>query len=421
MMIEQPNGHEKRRSRPIFRSIVKGYPPGIVLPVEDWEETWKPLLCLQDTLLNTLKSQSCGFSQVMRELLLHLTILQRNSHQSAAVQVLDSNLNETVTEQSPTLVTEAGQNTLENDLDRCLCALLSSLQKTNSVLVVDRLIIERMSSLLAFDSAETATRVRSVVEAQKLIDSIDLLIHNQTFLSHCGRNAACKAALLASEIYSKVPLLPRPVFLNGPTQRCDWLLQNDGLSNLEASLCSTFLSRILDHDYIIPYLWIYQGDELKFVYGNVNEEHEPVDKWLARSRPNFVARIRVMLAVAKAIRYIHSMDVVVALGSIPIDSHYIALDSNLHAKILCSGVFAWQVRDSEDLIFEGKGGCTPEHNIATFADLFEKVCFRDDNENLPNDLVEDVRRLIERCRVEDPKSRPSMENVVNEMEAWDLT
>ena len=104
-----------------------------MLLVEDWQETLRPLLCLQDRLLNALKLQLCGFSQVMRELLLHLMILQRNPHHSAAIRVLDSNMNETVTEQSPTLVTEAGQDMFENDLDRCLYALLSSLQETDSV------------------------------------------------------------------------------------------------------------------------------------------------------------------------------------------------------------------------------------------------------------------------------------------------
>ncbi|KIL56801.1 hypothetical protein M378DRAFT_437935 [Amanita muscaria Koide BX008] len=117
-------------------------------------------------------------------------------------------------------------------------------------------VIERMSSLLAFDYAETVARVRSVVEAQKLIDIIDLLIHNQTFLSHCGGDAACKAALLASEIYSRVPLLPRSVFFSGPTQQLlkmkelpqnpflsffkrvfEKRFETTGFESVEASLC----------------------------------------------------------------------------------------------------------------------------------------------------------------------------------------
>ncbi|KIL58858.1 hypothetical protein M378DRAFT_170138 [Amanita muscaria Koide BX008] len=54
--------------------------------------------------------------------------------------------------------------------------------------------------------------------------------------------------------------------------------------------------------------------------------------------------------------------------------------------------------------------------------VFVGVCF--DNENIPlnvNGPVEDARKLIEHCRAEDVKSRPTMEDVVKEMETWDLT
>ena len=76
----------------------------------------------------------------MRELLLHLAILQGNHH-IATAQEPESNINETVTERSPTLVTEAGKNKSENDLDTCLSVLLSCLQKTNSA-VCDKGVIK---------------------------------------------------------------------------------------------------------------------------------------------------------------------------------------------------------------------------------------------------------------------------------------
>jgi hypothetical protein len=104
-----------------------------VLPVEDWQEALKPLLALQDRLLTTLKPQPCRSTQVMRHILLHLAILQGNPHHMAATQVLESKINKPVTEWSATAITEAGRNKLENDLDRCLYVLLSSLQKTNVV------------------------------------------------------------------------------------------------------------------------------------------------------------------------------------------------------------------------------------------------------------------------------------------------
>ncbi|KIL57820.1 hypothetical protein M378DRAFT_359564 [Amanita muscaria Koide BX008] len=175
--IEQPNCHRTCASSPVFKSIVMDYPPMIVLPVEDWQEALKPLLDLQNQLLKTSKPRSCRVTQVMRDLLLHLVILQGRSHTITAAQALESNMNETVTEWSPALVTEAQQNIPEKDLDSCLSVLLSCLRKTDLVMVVDGAIIDRMFSLLAFDYAETVARVQTISDAQKLIDLIDLVRH----------------------------------------------------------------------------------------------------------------------------------------------------------------------------------------------------------------------------------------------------
>ncbi|KIL57834.1 hypothetical protein M378DRAFT_15982 [Amanita muscaria Koide BX008] len=69
-----------------------------------------------------------------------------------------------------------------------------------------------MSSLLAFDYAETAARVRSISDAQKLIDIIGLLANNESFVSKYGPDAARKVAFLGSEIFARVPFLPRSPF-----------------------------------------------------------------------------------------------------------------------------------------------------------------------------------------------------------------
>ncbi|KIL67189.1 hypothetical protein M378DRAFT_296448 [Amanita muscaria Koide BX008] len=210
-----------------------GHPPRIVLSIEDWQEALKPLLDLQDKLLKTSKPQSCRVTQVMRDLLLHLVFLQRKSHPITAAHALESNMNEIVTEWDPALVTEIQKDIPEKGLDCCLAVLLSCLQKTDSVMVVNREIIDRMSSLLAFDYAETVARVRTVSDAQKLIDLIDLLTNNECFLSQCGRDAACKAVRLASEIFSRVPHLPPSLFLNKPGR----YIQIPMSKSFEVSLC----------------------------------------------------------------------------------------------------------------------------------------------------------------------------------------
>ncbi|KAM6499321.1 hypothetical protein JOM56_004829 [Amanita muscaria] len=215
MAIELPNCHEICPFTSKFKYIVCTYPPNIMLPVEDWQDVLKLLLDFQDKLLKTSKPQSCHATQVMRNLLLQLVILQGKPHYIAA-QAPESTMKETVTEWSPALVTEAQQNIREKDLDSCLSVFLSCLQRMNSVLTVNPTVIDYMSSLLVFDCAETVARVRCISDAQNVIDIIDLLTNNESFTTRCGPQAARKAAHLASAIFARVPLLQRSLFLNKP-------------------------------------------------------------------------------------------------------------------------------------------------------------------------------------------------------------
>ncbi|KAM6491621.1 hypothetical protein JOM56_013013 [Amanita muscaria] len=146
------------------------------------------------------------------------------------------------------------------------------------------------------------------------------------------------------------------------------------------------------------------------------------DRWLQRSNPSFSTRIRVMLEIARIIRYIHSMDIAL----LAIDSGVFVLDSNLRAKILFGGLFTWW--GSEARTYGHEDTCSLqkyESNISDFAVLFRSVCFDGDNANIPpnndNGPVKDARKLIKRCRAKDRKSRPTMEDVVKKMETWDLT
>ncbi|KIL63746.1 hypothetical protein M378DRAFT_656801 [Amanita muscaria Koide BX008] len=116
----------------------------------------------------------------MRDLQLHLVILQRISHHIAAASAPGSDtVHEAVTEWTSAQMTEATQNIPEKDLESCLSELLScpSLRKTNSLLAVNTAMVNRMTSLLAFNYIEIATRVRSASDAQRLIDLIDLVSH----------------------------------------------------------------------------------------------------------------------------------------------------------------------------------------------------------------------------------------------------
>ncbi|KIL56081.1 hypothetical protein M378DRAFT_173013 [Amanita muscaria Koide BX008] len=234
MKIEQPDRHRECRFDPAFRCIIYKCPPKIKLPVEDWQEALKPLLNLQDKLLKMSKPWPCRVIQVMRDLLMHLVFLQRKSHPITVAQAPESNMKEI----SRALVTEAQQTIPKNDLDSCLSALLSCLQKMDSVMVVNsREIIDRMLSLLVFDHAEIVARVRTVSDAQKLIDLIDLLTNDECILSQCDPDVVCKAAGLASEIFARVPLLPQSLFLNNPGGYGWYTNVRSDSSLFEVSLC----------------------------------------------------------------------------------------------------------------------------------------------------------------------------------------
>ncbi|KIL60389.1 hypothetical protein M378DRAFT_919280 [Amanita muscaria Koide BX008] len=348
----------------------------------------------------------------MRNLLLQLLILQGKPHPIAA-QAPESNMNETVTEWSPALVTEAQQNIREKDLDSCLSVFLSCLQRMNSVLTVDATVIDYMSSLLVFDCAETVARVRCISDAQNVIDIIDLLTNNESFTTRCGPEAARKAAHLASAIFARVPLLQRSLFLNKP----DGYLEGN-LFPLE----TVFISKILDHNYVLPVLGIYH-DQDQFGYGIVFERIENAAEWLRRSRPNFITRMRVMFEIARIIRYIHSMGIALYAGSIELGCFF--LDSNFRVKIKFMGLFTWCVREAticgrtDSVLWPPRTPCTCESNISDFAMLFHRVCFGGHNENFHSRLGEPALQLIERCR--DSQSRPTMEDVIKEMETWNLT
>ncbi|KIL57938.1 hypothetical protein M378DRAFT_356572 [Amanita muscaria Koide BX008] len=85
------------------------------------------------------------------------------------------------------------------------------------------------------------------------------------------------------------------------------------------------------------------------------------------------------------------------------------------------GLFAWWSREASSYGHERFIPCTYGANVSAFANLFDKVCFAGYNGRRSDRLVKDASQLIERCRSEDPKSRPTMEDVVKEMETWSLS
>ncbi|KAM6497628.1 hypothetical protein JOM56_005576 [Amanita muscaria] len=139
-----------------------------------------------------------------------------------------------------------------------------------------------------------------------------------------------------------------------------------------------------------------------------------------------------MLEVAKAVRYFHSMGVILHYF---VDSDDIFLNSELHARFRFLGFTAHYLNVTPNLILS-HDLLSHEANIFMFGCVFYEMCCdvkissRDRFYNNSNavakrpskpEIRDDEWQLIQRCCAQEPNSRPSMDDVVREMEAWNIT
>ncbi|KAM6497629.1 hypothetical protein JOM56_005577 [Amanita muscaria] len=225
-VIERQDDHEIHFS-PEFHRLARFYPTTIVLPVEEWQQALQPLLDLQNKLLTLPNFRStwevvpckvCTGFYTMRHLLLHLAFrLGASDHILDSVLMAESHADgsEEIHSIMPLILTETDTNALEKDLNTCLSSLLPRLRRRKLGISLGADTIQLVCSLLRFDRAEIAMRLRSILDAQNLVDVIDELINNEYFCSDYSADISCNAVRLALEIYSRVPVLPRSLFSEG--------------------------------------------------------------------------------------------------------------------------------------------------------------------------------------------------------------
>ncbi|KIL63015.1 hypothetical protein M378DRAFT_737239 [Amanita muscaria Koide BX008] len=185
----------------------------------------------------------------------------------------------------------------------------------------------------------------------------------------------------------------------------------------------TFMARFLDRNYVLRVLWMFEEGKLKIVHDSM-DTCQSIREWRG-SNPSLVMMLRVMLDVARAIQYVDSMDVLLHNTS---DLRDIFLDSECHVKILPWGSILPMTRLSAEEVHQRNIfilGCT-FYELYFNAELYRNhFRFMDDMIHGPErpsepEISDELWQVIQRCYAADPKSRPTIQEVVQEMESWKI-
>jgi serine/threonine protein kinase len=261
------------------------------------------------------------------------------------------------------------------------------------------------------------------------------------------------ASQLALEIYARMPLIPRSLFLNGVNIEIGdkssvghgrGTLTN-GRHKIKATFrhCGSGISftcqralvwGTLTHENIMPLLGIYEtmanGREKELYFIAPYMEHGTLREWRQKVNPSGVIVRDCMLEVARAVQHVHSLGFVFRW----FDAREIFIDSNFHAKILGQCISAQYISDtpSRYLPFSHELQ-TYEYDVFRFGCVYyemhfgveimegkgEPECRKIVVKRLTQPKIhEDVWSLIQRCCAEDAKGRPTMDAIVEEMESW---
>ncbi|KIL55407.1 hypothetical protein M378DRAFT_173659 [Amanita muscaria Koide BX008] len=413
--------------------MIKDYPLKIELPINEWQEVMEPLLDLQDNLLqmsnfasttDLLDCDECTVFHLLRELLhlgLHLGMFQGEDDDASIQSVMNVRKRRGVV--SSTTNKRKKKILKRKDADGILLSLFAQLPEIMENSSPNEQLIKLLNDILHFESSEIARRVRFVSDAQKLVDLLVYLIDEKNALNRIQPDATRKATLLALDVFARAPILPSSPFLHGDNKLHPhpW---TDGIP-IQILSQTIFAGRILDRRYIVPVLVVERGfkgkDGVWLVSGDAGGNDLPMEEWRQSSIPSSM-RAQVMLGLAKAIQYFHSMGIVLH-GEF--GSNDVFLDSALHPKIRCLCSFS-----RIPLEQSSKAWFSPTDNIFSFGCLFYELFSVVDTKPSSSTkqrrhLIADrpykyVWQLIQECCAEDLGNRPTMDEIVQEIESWTI-
>ncbi|KAM6501591.1 hypothetical protein JOM56_001568 [Amanita muscaria] len=422
----QPDPHGNDHFKPRFSIVTKHFPFPIKLPLDDLEEILQPLQIIQEKLLQ-LPNMSvpwkpracdeCWTFYMIDDLLLHLARFR------GAIQLQEPKYIGIC----PLTATEEKQRISQLDLDACLSLLLTNLRGAKCQLLLDVDTIGLVRALVHFDPIETAMKVRSITDAQNLIELISCLNKNQCLKSWFGA-VAHNATRLVLAIYGRVPLVPRSLFLNSsdldlvanPTYQgkaVDIWFSN---GSIQEECFDAFVRGNLSHGNMRPLLGLgsFQScmRQILPLLGN-----DTLRRWRQSSNPSVSQIQQIVFEVANAIQYVHS------LGIVLFPHFEMYLDSDNHVAVECPNFRPSCLSDRQLEYRDDNYGAdfTLEANVHSFGLLFYWVlfnyCGKSTNGIRPKEpeIPDNIWQLkVQWCCAEDPKERPTMDQVVQETESW---
>ncbi|KIL55171.1 hypothetical protein M378DRAFT_18181 [Amanita muscaria Koide BX008] len=194
---------------------------------------------------------------------------------------------------------------------------------------------------------------------------------------------------------------------------------NFGIPNYDhgRNCFDAFMWGSLSHDNIGPFLGIslpQSGMEVILA----SPENGRLQKWRHSTNPSVSKIQQIVFEVAKAIQYVHSIGIMFRSF---LAANDIFVDFDNQAKLQCYG-FCPNYLCKGQFDYNGYSSSF-EANIHEFGLLFYQVLFNketNDIETRPSEpeIPDNVWQLIQWCCADDPKERPTIDQVVQEMESW---